>query len=436
MNAPTAPGLVALADCDNFYASCETVFRPDWRGKPLIVLGNNDGNIIARSAAAKSLGIPMGAPLHQVRAIIRERGVIVCSANFAFYGDMSRRVMEVLERYTPQLDIYSIDEAFLDLSPVATLPPIQRRAFAVEARATVARWTGIPLTMGVAPTKTLAKAAAERSKRDPALGGVCVLGETASARDDLLRALPVGEVWGIGPRRAALLTRHGITTAYDLAQADTRWVRRHLSVTGARVQLELRGIACLPLDATPERRKQLCVSRSFGRPVTTLDELSEAAALFTAHVAERCRAQRTIATRLTLFLTTNPFREWEPQHSASATIPLPSATADTLALLRAAASALRRIYRPGYSYHKLGVILGSFTPDTPRQGELFGDGALTPAAEEQREALMRTLDAINARFGRDMIRPLSAGVAQPWRMRQARRSPHYTTRWDELPETR
>ncbi len=441
MNAAAAPSikpLFGLADCNNFYASCEAIFRPDWRGKPLVVLGNNDGNIIARSAAAKRLGVPMGAALHQVRDLIRRHEVIVCSANFALYGDMSQRVMSILERFTPQLDVYSIDEAFLDLSPVATLPPSQRWAFVADVRETVGRWTGLPLSIGVATTKTLAKAAARRAKQDATLGGVCVLGSEAREREALLRQLPVGDVWGIGPRRAKLLTGYGITTAHDLAGADARWVRRQLTVTGARTQLELRGVSCLPLDEAPERRQQLCTSRSFGRPVIALSELREAAALFTAHVAERCRAQHTLATRLTVFLTTNSFREQEPQHSGSVTIPLPRATADTLELLEAAAEALRRVYQPGYRYHKLGVILSEFTPDALRQGELFSAEELAPGARhrerERSEALMRTLDAINARFGRDMIRPLSAGIAQPWRMKQAQRSPRYTTRWEELVE--
>jgi DNA polymerase V len=440
---PAQPPLFGLADCDCFYSSCEAVFRPDWQGRPLVVLGNNDGNIIARSRQAKALGVPMGAALHQVRDLIQRHDIIVCSANFALYGDLSQRVMAILDQYTPQLDVYSIDEAFLGLAPVATLPLAQRRAFVAEARARVARWTGIPVSVGVAQTKTLAKAAAETAKHDPTQEGVCVLGserEAPGAREALLRALPIGDVWGIGPRRARLLAGYGMVTALDLAQADARWVRQHLTVTGARTQLELRGVSCLPLDEPPAQRQQLCTSRSFGRPVTALSELREAAALFTAHGAERCRAQHTLARRLTMFVTTNEFRADEPQYSAHATLPLPRATADTLELLEAASAALARVWRPGFSYHKLGVILSEFTPDAVRQGELFSEAELTPGAihreRERSEALMRTLDAINARFGRDVIRPLSAGIAQPWRMKQAQRSPRYTTRWSELAEVK
>lgn len=431
------PSLVALADCDSFYASCEQIFRPDWFGKPLVVLGNNDGNIIARSRAAKQLGIPMAAALHQVHSIIEQHGVIVCSANFALYEDLSQRVMSVLERYTPRLDVYSIDEAFLDLSPVVGLPLARQRAYLAEVRATVKRWTGIPISIGMAPTKTLAKACAEFAKKLPAASGVYALpNQDSEARETLLRWLPVGDVWGIGPRRARFLAGYSIATAQDFATADARWVHRHLTVAGARTQLELRGVPCLSLDDPPERRKQLCVSRSFGRPVTDHAEMREAVALFTAHVAEKCRAQHTLATRVTVFVTTNHFRADEPQYHTNATIPLPRATADTRELLEAASAALARIWRDGYAFHKCGVILGEFTHDAIRQGELFSDEELTPGACHRERArsdeLMRTLDAINARFGRDMIRPLSTGIEQPWKMRQSWRSPRYTTRWDEL----
>ncbi len=434
-----ASPLIALADCDSFYASCETVFRPDWAEKPLIVLGNNDGNVIARSRVAKRLGIPMAAALHQVRAIIERHHVIVRSANFPLYADLSQRVMSVLERYTPRLEVYSIDEAFLDLSPVAQLPVARQRAFVAEARATVRRWTAIPISIGVGPTKTLAKAAAEYAKKTPETDGVYALGGgDHAAREALLRWLPVGDVWGIGPRRAQFLASHNIHTALDLAQADARWTHRHLTVTGARTQLELRGVSCLPLDTPQEHRKQLCVSRSFGRPVADQTEIREAVALFTAHVAEKCRAQRTLATRLTVFISTNVFREQEPQRSASATITLPRATADTRELLQATCAALDRIWREGFRYHKAGVLLGELTSDAVRQGELFNDDGLEPGARsrerERSEELMRTLDAINSRFGRDMIRPLSTGIVQPWRMRQAWRSPSYTTRWSDLAE--
>jgi len=289
----------ALADCNNFYASCETVFRPDLEGRPLVVLGNNDGCIIARSNPAKALGIPMGAPLHSVASLVAKHGVAVCSANFALYGDMSSRVMAVLGRFTPRLDVYSIDEAFLDL---AAVPPEDRRAYATLIRQTVHQWTGIWVSLGVGATKTLSKLANERAKKLP--GGVlalCSEDETAA----LLRAMPVQEVWGIGPARGSFLRRHGIETAHDLACADAHWVKRHLYVPVARTQLELRGVSCLPLEAIRAPKKQVCCSRSFGRPIVALGELKEAVAQYASWACEKIRAQHSAAAVATVFLQTN-----------------------------------------------------------------------------------------------------------------------------------
>lgn len=411
----------ALADCNNFYASCEAAFRPDLIGRPVIVLGNNDGNIIARSREAKALGVPMAAPLHEVRELVNRHGIAVCSGNFALYGDMSARIMEVLGRFTPALDVYSIDEAFLALDAV---PPAERAAYASEIRTTVRRWTGIPVSIGVAPTKTLAKVAAERAKTTPA--GVLAL-TTPSEVEDLLDVLPVGEVWGIGPARAAFLARHHIATARDFAQADTHWVRRHLTVTGQRTQLELRGVSCLPLAPVRANKKQVCSSRSFGRPVMELAELREAVAQFASWAAEKARSQGSAAAVAVVFIGTNSFRRGAPQHHESRTMRLPRPTSDTLEIVDAALRAVERLYRPGYAYHKAGVILTALVPDTPAQLALF-----EPLPDPRRRELMAVLDAINGRFGRDVIRVGAAGTAQPWRMKQRARSPRYTTRWDEL----
>lgn len=410
----------ALADCDAFYASCEAVFRPALAERPTIVLGNNDGNIIARSATARSLGIPMGAPLHEVEHLVRRHNIAVCSANFALYGDLSARVHSVLGTFTPRLDVYSIDEAFLDVSAV---PLAWREGHALLIRETVRRWVGVPVSIGVAPTKTLAKAAAKRAKTLP--DGVYVLhGQLETAA--LLREMPVEDIWGIGPRRGAFLRRHLIKTAEDFAQTDYAWVKRHLTVMGARTLLELRGISCLPLEDMRGPKQQVCCSRSFGRPVTTLGELREAVAQYASWAAEKIRAQQSAATVLTVFITTNPFQKRRPQYSQSATIRLPRATDDTLEIVPAAHGALERIFRGGYAYHKVGVILGGVVPASPAQLSLFAP------PDDSRRALMATLDAINGRHGHDTIRLAAAGLAQPWRMRQANRSPRYTTCWDEL----
>jgi DNA polymerase V len=408
----------ALVDCNNFFASCEAVFRPEWRDRPLVVAGSNDGVVIARSPAAKELGISMGAPLYRVRTLLDQHRVVVCSANFALYADLSCRVMETLRQFSERLEVSSVDEAFLDF---AAVPPVSRLSYAAEIRATVGQWIGIPVSLGVACTKTLAKAAADRAKRLP--GGVLVLGSEGE-RDALLRSLPVDAIWGIGMHRATFLRRHEIETAYDFMCADASWIRRHMSVAGARIQLELRGVACLPADAVHEAKKQICTSRSFGRPVIRLSELREAVALHASRCAAKARAQRTAATCLTVFLGGNRF---QAGRGKTCTIQLPHATADTLEIVYIAHEALARIYQRGESYHRAGVILGGFVSDEIQQAELFA-----APDDPRRERLMCTIDTINRRFGADTIRLLATGIERPWCAKSADRSPGYTTRWSDL----
>lgn len=412
----------ALVDCNNFFASCEAVFRPEWRERPLVVAGSNDGVVIARSPAAKGLGIPMGTPLHTVRALLEQHRVIVCSANFALYADLSGRVMDILGEFTEQLEVASVDEAFLDF---AAVPPVSRLNFAAEIRATVGQWLGIPVSLGVAATKILAKAAADRAKRLP--GGVLVLGSD-DERDALLRSMPANAVWGIGARRAAFLKQHAIETAYDFMRADASWVRRHMSVSGVRIQLELRGVACLPADAVSETKKQICNSRSFGQPVTRLRDLREAIAWHASKCAAKARAQRTEATCLTVLLGGNRPKS---ARGKNCTIALPHATADTLEIVGLAHEALARVYQHGESYHRAGVILGGFVSDEIRQPELFAE-----LDDPHRQHLMRTIDTINGRFGQDTIRLLATGIERAWRARSADRSPGYTTRWSDLARAR
>jgi DNA polymerase V len=416
-----------LADCNNFYAACETVFRPKLAGKPMIVLSNNDGCVIARSQAAKALGVTMGQPAYELTALITRQDLIVCSANFALYGDMSARVMEVLARSAPRLDVYSIDEAFLDLTVV---PPSRRARYAAHLRAQVRQWTGIPVSIGLASTKTLAKAANDRAKKLPA--GILELGSQTGI-DTLLKEMAASDVWGIGQRRGAFLRTQHIETAYDFKCADTAWVRRQLSVVSARTQLELRGISCLPLDEGREPKQQIMSSRSFGTPVRELAALKEALAQYTTRATEKLRRQHSLATTLTVFISTNVFREDERQYHKSATVTLPRATAYTPEILGVAHRALERIYRAGYRYHKAGVLLGGFVSDAYEQGDLF---AAPP--DPRHEALMQVLDTVNRRFGRDTLHLVSVGKRgqRAWEMKQAHLSPHYTTRWSDLARVR
>lgn len=412
---------IALADCNNFYASAERVFRPDLCARPVIVLSNNDGNVIARSSEAKALGISMGAPFHELKPLIARHNIAVCSANFALYADMSDRVMGVLDRFTPQLEVYSIDESFLDLSH---LPAATHDTVASQIRRTVRTWTGIPLSIGIAPTKTLAKLANDRAKTLPE--GICMLTSNVAIAH-ALQCTPIEDIWGIGTRRGAFLRRHDITTAAAFAQADYAWVKRHLYIPVARTLLELRGIACITIEQNRTQRKAITCSRAFGRPIVTRDELQEALALYVTRAAEKLRAQHALARSLEVFVSTNSFQQQRPQYAKSTHVRLPRATNYTPELLRAALAGLERIYREGVSFHKAGVMLTDIVDDTIVQEHLFA-----PLVDARHTEVMQLVDAINARYGRDSIGMARCAMAPGWQMRQTRLSPRYTTRWEDL----
>ncbi|ARA94519.1 hypothetical protein AWN76_016035 [Rhodothermaceae bacterium RA] len=409
----------ALVDCNNFYVSCERVFDPGLEGCPVVVLSNNDGCIIARSNEAKALGLPMGAPVFRYRRVIRQHGVAVFSSNYALYGDMSQRVMSTLQAAVPEVEAYSIDEAFLHLAPALRTP-----AFARDLRERVWRWTGIPTSIGLGPTKTLAKIANRFAKRH-APHGVCCL--TARNADALLARVPVEDVWGIGPRYAARLQAHGLRTARDLRDADDRWIRQHLTVVGLRTVWELRGRSCLPLEQVRPPRKAILCSRSFGTPQRDLAGIREAVTAFAARVGEKLRRQGSVAAVVSVFLTTKDHGPG-PSYSNRATTTLSIPTSYTPDLIRAAHAGLERIYRPGFAYRKAGVMVTGIQPAPDRQGDLF---AAPPAPEQS--ALMDTIDAINRRWGRGTLCFGASGLDRPWQMNQQRRSPRFTTRWNELP---
>jgi len=414
--------LFALVDCNNFYVSCERVFNPKLAGKPVLVLGNNDGIVVARSNEAKALGIPMGAPAFKFHRLIHQHDVQVFSSNYALYGDMSQRVMETQQQFSPEAEVYSIDEAFLNLSGFESR---NFTDYGWQIRTTVKQWTGLPVSVGIAETKTLAKVANHHAKRSSELAGVCDL-TAGPDRDGLLAKVPVEEVWGIGPNYARMLTRHGISTALALRNADDHWIRKQMGVVGLRTVQELRGISCLPMEECPPPKQGITCSRSFGRPVTTLAEMREAVAAYTARAAEKLRGEQLAASALTVFLTTNTFKDG-PQYSNAVTLRLPVATDATPELLGVALKGIEAIYREGFQYKKAGMMLLELVPLSQVQGNLFDQADRARSAQ-----LMRVIDRLNACGGADTVRFAASGLTQRWRARFAKRSRAYTTNWHEL----
>lgn len=425
----SASAILALVDGNSFYASCERLFRPDLAGRPVIVLSNNDGCVVARSLEAKALGIRMGQPMHEIRALCRRERVAVFSSNYTLYGDISARMNAVYRSFTPVVEVYSIDESFLDLSghPAAGEDLAE---FGQEIRSRVRRWTGIPTCVGLGPTKTLAKVANWHAKQYQGLAGVCDMMDPA-AREPLLRAMAIEEIWGIGPAYAARLARLGIGTAAALRDADLRLVRQELGVVGARIAAELRGISCLPLELAPPAPKSCAVTRSFGRPVEKEDEARAAVIAFASRAGEKLRQTRMAAGSLSVFIHTSPFRPG-PGRSDSASAALPEATADTRDLVETAVRLFACIWRPGFAYSGAGVILSDLEPADRVQRTLL------PGRDRDRSAaLMSAIDSINRRHGRDTISLFGAAVGRrDWQTQFRQRSPRYTTRIDELPRVR
>lgn len=418
--------MFALVDCNNFYVSCERLFNPALEGRPVVVLSNNDGCVIARSEESKALGIAMGTPLFRCRELIRQRGVAVFSSNYPLYGDISSRVMNTLASMAPEQEIYSIDEAFFDFSGFGRIG-FERHAALM--RKTVLRHTGIPVSIGIARTKTLAKIAAGAAKRDPSSGGVVLLG-TESDERRALEALPVGNVWGVGGRSADKLAPAGIRTAAELADASPSAVRRLLHVTGARVQAELRGESCLALELVRPMKQSICTSRSFGRSVTELDELRSAVATFASRAAMKLRREGAAASLLTVFISTSPFADDGLRRSASRTLALPGPTDDAFTLVAAAGRILEELFVPGHPYRKAGVLLGGLSPKDPPGATypLFGK-----EADGRREALMQVMEGVNHRYGSGSLR-LAAEDSKSWAPLSGHISSRYTTSWDELLE--
>ncbi|MBC7379585.1 MAG: Y-family DNA polymerase [Burkholderiaceae bacterium] len=441
--------MFALVDGNNFYCSCERVFRPSLVGKPVIVLSNNDGCAIARSNEAKALGIKMGQPWFECRALEQTHGLVALSANFQLYGDLSDRMMAVAGSFAPRQEIYSIDESFLDFSGMGA--DLISTGHAIHDR--VLQWTGIPTCVGFGATKTLAKLAnhiGKTAERKPGsypaqVARVCNLGGMPKDElEGLFAATAVNEVWGVGKRIGAQLIEGGIKTVLDLTRLDAATVRRRFSVVLEKTVRELQGIPCISLDDVPANKQQIMCSRSFGRPVLHINDLTEAVTEFASRAAEKLRAQASAAGAITVFIRTSPFRANDMQHSASITVPLVRPTGDTNLLVSAAVKGLKSVYREGFRYAKCGVMLVELQPDDLAQGELdlFGghmdDEAPEPATRD-RSKLMTAMDEVNARYGRGSLLVASAGLGaerRAWSMKQDRRTPRYTTNWDEMPIAR
>jgi DNA polymerase V len=418
--------MFALVDCNNFYVSCERVFNPALNGRPVVVLSNNDGCFIARSEEAKALGLPMGGAAFKFREILRKHRVAVHSANFPLYGDISSRVMNTLAGLVPGLEVYSIDEAFLDVEGFGRIGLMEH---ARTIRRAVRRGTGIPVSIGIAPTKTLAKLANRMAKKNPGFEGVCMLGDMDTARQ-AMAAIDVGSVWGIGNRHQAFLNRNGVMTTLDLADAPASWVRKHLHITGARVQAELNGRSCLPLELVRPRKQSICTSRSFGSGIADKAGLEEAVAHYATKCALKLRGEKGVAGLLTVFACTSPFEEPPDRYWGTRTVALPFPTQDTLAIVRAAEAVLGDIFRTGFRYKKAGVILGEIAPlaETCPALSLFVQEEASGAASSR---LMQALDAVNSRYGQGSLR-VASDTPAAWKQRQERLSPHYTTSWDDI----
>ncbi len=419
--------LFGLIDCNNFYVSCERVFRPDLEGKPVIVLSNNDGCAVARSAEAKLLGIKMGDPEFKIRDLIRRENVRVFSSNYALYGDLSRRVGDTLGSMVPTVETYSIDESFLNLGEFngREVEPLAR-----ELRDRVHRWVGIPTCVGIAPTKTLAKVANFIAKKRPQYRGVCDL-RSSRVRAELLPTVPVEEVWGIGGASAAKLAKIGILTAADLAALKPDDARALMTVTGSRTVYELRGISCMPLELVEPTRKGIAVTRSFGAPVTSWTAMREALASYATRAAEKMRRYKVAADNLFVFMHTSTFNQ-DPFYSNGASARFVATTNDTGEVVGLAVRLGERLWRDGFRYSKCGVMITELLPEAVQQPALWSE-----LDRERREWAWKAVDQLNAKLGRGTVRILAAGPKDSaWKLRAEHLSQRWTTRWDELPRVR
>lgn len=416
--------MYGLIDCNNFYASCERVFNPSLNGKPIVVLSNNDGCVIARSAEAKVLGIPMGEPAYKLKALIESNQVVVFSSNYVLYGDMSQRVMNTISSFVPDIEIYSIDEAFIKFDGFEN---ININELGLKMVRTVTKNTGIPVSLGLAPTKTLAKMANKFAKKYPAYKGVCII-DTDEKREKALQLTSIGDVWGIGRQYAKKLEYYSVNTAWDFTQRTKSWVRHTMGVVGERTWLELRGTPCLEME-TPKSKKSICTSRSFGERLTDYAPISEAVSNFAASCAEKLRKQHSYGCVLTVFIHTNPHATNQTQYYNQTVMQLPVPTNDSSEMIRYALQGLKAIFAEGYRFKKAGVIVSEIVPERPLQGNLFD-----VRNREKYTRVMDVMDALNASYGKQKVKIAAQGFDRKWTLKNEKLSPCYSTKLsDALP---
>ena len=417
----TKKNRIALVDCNSFYVSCERLFNPKIQKKAVVVLSNNDGCVISRSREAKDLGIKMGEPYFKVKELVKKNKVEVYSSNYALYGDISRRVMKVLKTFSPKVEVYSIDEAFIDLSFIDEKGV---EDYGREIRSRVLKWTGIPTSVGIASTKTLSKVANHIAKKEKA--GVIYLNTNI---DERLKKFPIEDVWGVGKQLSKFYHKNNISNAYDLKNVSNTWVKKGTNVLGAKTAMELRGIPCIDLQIDQEKRKNCCVSRSFGRKVKDLNELEESVITHCLNAAEKIRADDQIAKTITVFIRTSPFDKNRRYYSNSKTIDLAIPTSNSIELIKNAVKALTDIYKYGYAYQKAGIILSGLKDANQNDQNL-----LTPLLENKSKKLMKAIDYTNTKYGRYAISIAQAGLSKGWKMRREHSSKIDTASFDSLPK--
>lgn len=420
--------MIALVDVDSMYASCEESWNPALKGKPVVVLSNNDGCVVARSAAAKKLGVKMGQPLFELKELQEKSGLICYSSNYVLYGSLSARIMKILARFVERVEVYSIDEAFLDLKGYETIYP-DFRALGLLIKKTIRQWTRLPVSIGIAPTFALAKVAVHKAKHEPEQGGV-VLMDDQDHIESILSDFPVDELWGIGPNYTKLLHDHDIQTALQFRNIHDVWIQKHMTVNGLRLAYELRGKPCRMVEVEPARRKSVGTSPSFGKVIGDLESMKQALSHYVVRLVEKLRKQHLAAGAMTIFVHTNPFRKSDRQYYKSRSFALPIATNLIPELLYHAHLALDSVYKPGYNYQKVGIILSALSPESHQATDLF-EGELDPRLLK----LANVMDKVNKRYGRSRLRFAIQDYKTEWGQNQKWMSPCYTTRWTDILQT-